>query len=220
MGNLKRYDASPCETEFVTDSSRLLGKSAPDMRNRIAERRQELGLTKTEVAKRIGTSKQHYGRLESGETGLDPPWLKKLAKALRCRPIDLLPELADGAPTAPLVGYVGAGEKIFNFDDGDLEQVEAPPGVDAVHVVKVRGDSMWPAYREGDLLFYTPTDSFDPQRCLYRDCVVQVVGGPTYVKRIIPGPNSDSYTLTSYLAPEILGARIHWAAPVLWVKRA
>lgn len=190
------------------------------MRNRIAERREQLGLTKAEVARRIGTSKQHYGRLESGETGLDPEWLSKIAKALQCRPVDLMPELGEGSVTVPLVGYVGAGEQVYNFGDGALEQLESPPGAEHAVVVRVRGDSMWPAYREGDLLFYQPTTTFDPQRCLYRDCIVQVVDGPTFVKRILPGPSSGSFTLASYRAPEMLGVRIQWATPVLWVKRA
>ena len=190
------------------------------MRNRIAERRQELGLTKTEVARRIGTSKQHFGRLESGETSLDPAWLRKLARALACRPIDLLPELGQVGVSVPLVGYVGAGEQVHNFDDrGDLEQLEPPPGGERCAVVRVRGDSMWPAYREGDLLFFEPRDTFDPQHCLFRDCVVQLVDGPTYIKRILPGPQPGRYTLASYRSPEIPSVSIHWAAPVLWIKR-
>ncbi len=189
------------------------------MPNRIAQRRQQLGLTKTEVARRIGTSKQHYGRLESGETSLDPAWLRKLAKALTCRPVDLVPELARGGLTVPLVGYVGAGEQVFNFDDGNLEQIDPPPGAERACVVRVRGDSMWPAYREGDLIFYEP-ENFVAERCLYRDCVVQVLDGPTYIKRLLPGPEPGTYTLSSYRAPEILGVTVRWAAPVIWVKRA
>ncbi len=190
------------------------------MRNRITERREELGLTKTEVARRIGTSKQHYGRLESGETSLDAEWLRKLAAALQCRPVDLVPELGRAGISVPLVGHVGAGEKVHNYDDrGDLEQVDPPPGAERCVVVRVRGDSMWPAFREGDLLFFEPTSSFDPQRCLFRDCVVQVVDGPTYVKRVLPGPRPGSFTLASYRSPEIPDVAIQWASPVLWIKR-
>lgn len=189
------------------------------MRNRIAERREQLKLNKTEAAQRVGTSKQHYGRLESGVTGLDTDWLEKLGKAFECRPIDLVPELGTAEATSvPLMGYVGAGEKVFNYDDGEFERIEPLP-LEA-SVLRVRGDSMWPAYREGDLLFYVPTDTFDPQRCLYRDCIVQTLDGPTYVKRVIPGPEPMLYTLTSYRAPEIIGVKIRWAAPVLWIKRA
>jgi transcriptional regulator with XRE-family HTH domain len=214
-----RYTTCVAGTEFVTDLAVTKEESRRSMRHRIAERREALGLTKTQAAKLIGTSKQHYGRLESGETGLDLHWLKKIAKALQCSPIDLQPDLAQGGGTAPLTGYVGAGEKVFNFDDGYLEDVEAPPGAEEMHVVRVKGDSMWPAYREGDYLFFTPTDSFNEQACLYRDCVVQVVDGPTYVKRILPGPTRGEYTLASYRASEITDVRIRWASPILWVKR-
>ena len=189
------------------------------MRDRIAERREALGLTKTQVAKLVGTSKQHYGRLESGETGLDLHWLRKIAKALQCSPIDLEPDLAQVVSTAPLIGYVGAGEKVFNFDDGSLEEVEAPPGSLELHVVRVKGDSMWPAYREGDHLFFAPADNVDEQACLYRDCVVQVADGPAYVKRLIPGPNRGTFTLASYRASEMTDVRVRWASPILWVKR-
>jgi phage repressor protein C with HTH and peptisase S24 domain len=191
------------------------------MRNRIAERRRQLGLTKAEVARRLGTSKQHYGRLESGETGLDAEWLRRLAKALTCRPVDLLPELGQSGLNVPLVGYVGAGEKIFNYDDrGALEELEAPPGTAHTVAVRVRGDSMWPAYREGDILFYEPTTDFDPDRCLYRDCVVQLKDGTTFVKRILPGPEAGTFTLASYRSPEMVGVALAWASPVLWIKRA
>ena len=189
------------------------------MRNRLAERREQLGLTKTETAKRVGTSKQHYGRLESGETSLDPFWLKKLAIALKCRPVDLLPELGEGAATASLVGYVGAGEIVFGLDDGASEQLDAPPGIGETHVVRVRGDVMWPSYTAGDLLFFSPSDVMDRAKCLYRDCVVQVLDGATYVKRIIPGSEPNLFILASSRAPEIMGVQVQWASSVLWVKR-
>lgn len=218
--NIFRYYWSRSGTDFVTDSASLLRNPADQMPNRLAERREELGLTKTDAARLLKTSKQHYGRLESGETSLDQAWLARLAKVFKCRPVDLLPELGAGPPTAPLVGFVGAGEQVINFDDGVFDQVESPPGTSNVHVVCVRGDSMWPAYREGDLLFFEPTDTMDPGKCLYRDCIVQVLGGPTYVKRIIPGSDADTFTLTSYRAPELLGVKVQWASPVLWVKRS
>ena len=204
----------------MTDSVRLLGKCACHMRNRIAEHRLALGLTKTEIARRVGTSKQHYGRLESGETGLDPPWLKKLAKALLCRPVDLLPELGEGALTATLVGDVGAGEKVLPFAHSAIEEVEAPPGISDARALRVRGDAMWPAYRGGDLLFFVPTKGFDSASCLLHECIVQVVDGPMYVKRVLPGSAQSTYILASYRAAELLDVRIRWASPVLWVKRS
>src|SRR5690606_22432946 len=50
---------------------------------------------KAELARRIGTSRQHLGRLESGERDLDRGWADKISKVLNCPPEQLLyPDIA------------------------------------------------------------------------------------------------------------------------------
>lgn len=114
-----------------------------------------------------------------------------------------------------LVGHLGIGEKVYGIDEQDRETVEAPPGVNyGMLAIKVVGDSMFPAFWDGDVLYYPSDGAFDRELCLYNECVVRVEGGDTYVKRIMPGSSADTYVLTSYNAPPLLDVRIEWAAPV------
>ena len=80
---------------------------------------------------------------------------------------------------------------------------------------------MLPVYGDGDILFYNRDShsGVDAAATLNRDCVVKVLNGATYVKRVISGSGRGAYTLVSYNADPIMNARIEWAAPVKWVKR-
>lgn len=182
--------------------------------------REAKGMTQQQMGDAIRVSKQHYGRIENGKVRVDVDLARELSSLLGMKTHELFPQLdAPEIATVPLVGFVGAGEQVFGFDDRETGRIEAPPGAANAVVVTVRGSSMWPAYREGDLLFYQPTPSFDPAKCLGRDCVVQVIDGPTYVKRVLAGATPGVFTLASYRAPEINDVRIAWGAPIQWVKR-
>lgn len=65
------------------------------MRNGIKAFREKAGLSKAELARRIGTTRQQLGRLENSERKLTLPWAAKIAQILKCEPQDLIfPELA------------------------------------------------------------------------------------------------------------------------------
>jgi DNA-binding XRE family transcriptional regulator len=65
------------------------------MKNGIKLFREKAGLSKAELARRIGTNRQQLGRLEEGERKLSKEWATKIATVLKCTPQDLLfPELA------------------------------------------------------------------------------------------------------------------------------
>ncbi|MDR3560891.1 MAG: helix-turn-helix transcriptional regulator [Negativicutes bacterium] len=59
-------------------------------KNRVTGLREERGLTKRALAKMIGTSAPHMGRLESGETPLDLDWATKIAAALNVSVNDVI----------------------------------------------------------------------------------------------------------------------------------
>ena len=124
-----------------------------------------------------------------------------------------------GRQTVPLVGYVGAGGSIMPVDDhaqgAGIEEVEAPPDLDqAVVAVQVRGDSMYPAFHAGDIIYYG--EHVPPDTIAGKDCVVQFADGRMMVKTLHRA--GDAYTFSSYNAPPIL-APFNWVAPVLWIKR-
>lgn len=124
-----------------------------------------------------------------------------------------------------IVGKVGAGAEIFAFDDSikgaGIGEVERPPGIaGSIVAVQVEGDSMLPAYRDQDILFYTRDGADDWTRHVGDECVVKVHDGRVFVKVLKRGGKKGHATLSSYNATDIEDVRIDWAAPILWVKRA
>lgn len=72
---------------------------------RIRERREELGISQTELARRTGyADKTAISKIESGRNELVPSKVARFAEALGCDPADLLPDVWSRPMTdAPLV---------------------------------------------------------------------------------------------------------------------
>ncbi|MBL4802816.1 MAG: helix-turn-helix transcriptional regulator [Emcibacter sp.] len=125
----------------------------------------------------------------------------------------------------PVVGYVGAGGEFLPFDDhakgGGIDEVLAPPEMTEKAVaVQVRGDSMYPVYQEGDILFYTRNgEATNIEQCIGKECVVQVSDGAIYIKILGKGSEPGLFTLSSFNHPPIVDITIEWAAKVSYVKK-
>lgn len=190
------------------------------MNNRLRQLRKASGLTLEQLAESAGTSAQQISRLEKSERRLTADWLARLAPALKVTPRDLL-----ATASLPVIGYVGAGATIYPFDDhapgAGLDDIEIPPGIDPEKAVAlfVRGDSMVPAYYDGDVLIYEDR-SEEPLALVGRECVVKLADGRTYIKRIARGSSPGFWTLRSYNASDIEDVVIEWAARVKWIHRA
>lgn len=122
----------------------------------------------------------------------------------------------------PVVGHVGAGAQIYPIDDhapgAGLDEIEAPPGAAPGAVgVRVRGDSMYPVYSEGDLLFYA--EQRNPAELIGRECVVRLADGRLFIKIIRRGATPGRYSLHAHNAPPLDDVEIDWAAPVQWIRR-
>jgi phage repressor protein C with HTH and peptisase S24 domain len=132
------------------------------------------------------------------------------------RALDLSPDRV--THEIPLVGYVGAGAEIFPMDS--LGYVEAPPGIAGPRTVavQVRGDSMLPVYRDGDVIYYDRHQ--DPADLIGRDVVVELMDGRCLVKQLFAGTSPGTWTLLSHNAAPIVDAHIEWAARVRWVQKA
>ena len=190
--------------------------------NRLTELRNAAGLSIDEVAEKTGLSTSYVSRLERGGRNLSVKHMEAFAKALGVTPSELLS--AAPARMIPVVGYVGAGQEVYAIDDhakGDgIEEVECPWD-DLAHstvAVRVRGDSMVPAYFNGDLIFYERQDT-DLTHLLGKECVVALIDGRKFIKQLRRTQTGQWY-LHSHNAEPILGVEIEWAARVRLIARA
>lgn len=179
----------------------------------------------TELHRRSGVSIESIRKYHSGAVA-NPRGdvMEKLADALGVDTLWLQHGVTSPRSRVTLVGYVGAGAVIYAMDDHErgagLEYVEAPPDNEPGTVaVRVRGDSMYPAYRDGDLLYYNEHASAI-EDCLGRECIVRLTDGSTVVKFVEQGSDSERLTLISYNAPPMPNVQIEWAARVAWVRKA
>jgi transcriptional regulator with XRE-family HTH domain len=60
--------------------------------NRIAELREEIGMSQVELARRANVAPSTLNKVELGKRRLDQTWMRRLAPHLGCAPADLLPD--------------------------------------------------------------------------------------------------------------------------------
>jgi phage repressor protein C with HTH and peptisase S24 domain len=193
---------------------------------RLKTARDEAGLSQKELAQRAGVSQQAIGEIERGAVRSTKA-IYKIAAALAV-PVHFLdpaiPVSQNGVTLVPVVGYVGAGAEIFTIDDhqkgAGLEEVEAPAGANGSSVValRVRGNSMYPAYKDGDLIFYEQKFDGDFVELVNKDCIIHLEDGRTFLKEL--RRTDGAYWLYSFNADPILHPQIAWLARVRWVEKA
>ena len=179
-----------------------------------------------EAADAFGWNRNTYSSNENGNAPFSYKKAQAYAAAFGVRADWLYSGEAPGAaggakgPTIPVVGYVGAASEYFGFDDhaqgAGLDEIDRPPGVPerAVAVI-VRGDSGYPAIRDGMVLVYWNCVP-DPTDLVGEDCFVRLRDGRTVVKLLERGSQTGLWTLVSInaSAPPIRDVEIEWAAPI------
>ncbi len=197
---------------------------------RLAEARRRAGYkTGSDAARAFGWPVSTYLGHENGDRTPRIDAAKRYGRAFRVPWTWILdggelPE--DFSPTLPVVGYVGAGAEVIPFDDHELgaglDEVEAPPGAapDAV-VVKVRGQSMWPVFQDGDFIVFDQRRyGSDLYAYVGKECIVKLEDGRMFIKVLSKGLGEGFWTLTSYNAPPVEDVAVEWAAKVNWIQRA
>jgi phage repressor protein C with HTH and peptisase S24 domain len=183
------------------------------------------GWDQAEIARRLGVSQPTVSRWVKGTDprGRHRDALRALLEEVRGR--ELVSAENPGRTSlpatlrweAPVVGYIGAGAEVFPVDDymkGDgLEVVEVDfPVRHGTVAAIVRGDSMMPMFADGDLVGYYGKNE-DPSSLIGETCIVKVVDGPTYIKRLKRGSQPGLFTLISANASDIDDVAIEWASP-------
>jgi phage repressor protein C with HTH and peptisase S24 domain len=209
----------------------------PHAAERLKHLRERSGLSMAEIARAVGyRGASSYQRYEDPELFpkkyLPLDLAEKLARALAGRgspPISREEVMAMAGRNMPeprmipVVGYVGAGAEVFSIDDhakgAGLDEVECPWSdlAPSSVAVRVRGDSMAPAYFDGDLIYYEENHT-DFRHLIGKECVVAITDGRRFVKQLRRTAAGQWY-LFSHNAEPIFGVEIEWAARVKLIQR-
>ena len=126
------------------------------------------------------------------------------------------------ARPVPLGGKIGAGGSILFSDGGDPddpETVERPPlALGRMMALQVVGDSMFPRYDDGSVVYVRRDHDGVLPEYLGEECAVHLADGGTFLKVLEEGTEADRYNLRSHNAPLIRNVEVIWASPVLFVR--
>ena len=179
-----------------------------DLKSRLKEARIKSGKSQTETAKQLSISNKTLSGYERGVSEPDITTLKDLAKAYNVS-LNYLYGLSDqmDIPTENyrrinVYGSVPAGvpleaiEDIQDWEDISFTDPTFSPNKTYIGL-KVKGDSMYPTYLEGDTVIIEVTHQVDNNT----DCVVYINGYEATLKKVTFGDNSITLTPlnTSYL---------------------
>lgn len=212
IGHSRRVDDN--DTPPPEDDTLLEEEVQEKIRRRLLSLIGEEHGKQAEIARAMGEAEENVSRWLTGKRRLRLVIIRKFADALQKR----LEDVVDEPVTVPVVGYVGAGDRVENFDDtGQLDRVVPPRGAEEAVAIIVQGDSMLPKYESGQLLYFHPTDHVGPD-CIGRICIVQVGDGRTLVKRLHRGSRDGLFRLASLRAADIEDVELLWAARVRWTE--
>lgn len=189
--------------------------------NKIKQLRNSLNETQGVFGERFGVEQATVSRWENGET-VKSNLRAEIARLAGLTEAEFF-HFATAPRAVPVVGYVSAGESFIPIDDnapGDgIETVSLDLEPEEYVSIKVRGNSMIPVYRDGDIII--SKKCLSPEGCVGMDCVAKTVDGEGYVKILQKGSSKGLYRLRSYnpLYDDIVDKRLEWVATVYVIIR-
>ena len=189
---------------------------------KLHELRKSRGLTLSELAERVGTSKQTIHRYENGTiTNIPPERVEALARALSVSPSELMGwgtpfdyenVRALSAKKIPLLGEIACGEPIYANAEYET-YIAADSGLDADFCLLARGDSMVGArIYDGDTVFIRSQDSVDNG-----EIAAVIINDEATLKRVyffpeeaklVLSPENPRYAPLVYLGEELNSIKI------------
>ncbi len=159
--------------------------------------RKRMGLTQAAVASSLGIDRSTYAKYESGQSEPNFEMLNKIS-ALFGTTLDLLitgtsAPSSTGGKWIPVLGDVAAGIPIEAVEDiVDYEEIDAALAATGDFFgLRIKGSSMEPRIREGDVVIVRKQDDADTGDT----AVVMVNGDSATVKRIKKEPDGSLWLL-------------------------
>ena len=181
--------------------------------DKIKKRREELGMSQTELAALVGyTSRSAITKVEKNVNGVTRSKAVEFAKALKTTPAYLMgwdeekypaPKLTEDFTVFPVIGDIAAGFDKIAIEDWTGETVSIPNSYlkgrsrEDFLVLCVKGDSMYPMYQEDDKVLILRQTSLDYSgqigAVIYDDCAtlkkVEYKNGEDWLKLIPINPS-------------------------------
>lgn len=174
------------------------------------------GAKATTLSLQVGTNRSLVKDLLERSKDIQIGTLIRLSGALDISLSELI-----AAPRVAVVGYIGAGGEIVFEDMGLEDTVLRPPGISGTLVaLVVRGASMLPKYKDGDIIYIQRDHDGVLPEYLGEDCAVRLTSGETFIKQLIAGSEEGRFTLLSLNAPPMENVEVEWATLVRFVMPA
>lgn len=190
--------------------------------------RNRMGLTQAAVASSLGIDRSTYAKYESGQSEPNFEMLNKIS-ALFGTTLDLLitgtsAPSSTGGKWIPVLGDVAAGIPIEAVEDiVDYEEIDAALAATGDFFgLRIKGSSMEPRIREGDVVIVRKQDDADTGDT----AVVMVNGDSATVKRIKKEPdgslalipNNPAYDAQHFSPAEIEDKPVHIIGKVVELR--
>lgn len=192
---------------------------APDIeaiRDNLRRIMDRTGKKPTSLSLEVGTNRTLVKDLLEKSKDIQVGTLVKLASALDVPLADIL-----ASPRVSVVGFIGAGGEVIFEDLGQEDTVLRPPGISGTLIaLVVRGSSMLPKYRDGDIIYIQRTHDGVLPDYIGEDCAVRLATGETYIKQLMKGSEDGRFTLLSLNAPPMEDVEVEWATLVRFVMPA
>jgi repressor LexA len=118
----------------------------------------------------------------------------------------------------PVLGKIGAGGSILFEESDEPDLVDRPPGAAGkLMALRVTGDSMFPVYRDGDIVYVSREHDGVLPEDIGEECAVHTAEGGTFLKLLSAGSEPGRYTLRSFNAPDMENVEVIWATRVQFV---
>jgi len=179
------------------------------VKNRIRHYRRQMGLTQTDLAKRLGTTAATVSRLETDGIKISVDWLTPLAKIFQVQLTDLIDE--PSPERIEMLGELSAGGVVTaprkSIETGFLLRVPATVPV----AVQIKHDIG--RYNAGTLLIADRLTGDDVKRAVDQDCLVGLRGGKIFLRRLIQSPKNGAQF---GLVPLEAGAETKYVSQLTW----
>lgn len=195
--------------------------------NNLRQARKAKGLTQSEVAHAIGLTQNGYSYWENGKAKIDKDQLLKLAELFEVSTDYLLGNTSTSYSKGvriPVLGEVAAGIPIEAVEDiVDYEEIDsALAATGEFFGLRIKGSSMEPRIREGDVVIVRKQDDADTGDT----AVVMVNGDSATVKRIkkepdgslVLIPNNPAYDAQHFSPAEIENKPVHIIGKVVELR--